>query len=336
MSLPPTGQPGLIDLDDWNTRLHFANRALHILQLHSDPHGFLSISSSDRLLRSGLAPLTVSQVREVNQMMFDLGLRKTKSGGGEHIIRKDITHITIEQLQRGRPIPVEKEEAVTEETLVNVSLALEALRENAERINHPRLTLGVVRNHMQIIEELCGERAGEVIMHLKALALYRMHSFGDEFVCFVNETEPAMLRERDLRDGKPLIEWPDTLEGLLPPSLLVQTMPVEEIIASLARACDLAEDKARKLGVALTQRTEELRQVAEAFERLEQERNELAEKNAGLSKENERLTAEISDLHGQLRELRSKPAAAELDPGLTSRVTDILGRYGPKRPGAGG
>ena len=324
MPFPPTGSSGSYDLGNWSMRLHFVNRALRILQLHSDVHGFLSISSSTKLLQQNLPELSSTQVTEVNEALFRLGLRDTKPGGADHVIRMDVTRVTDMQLRAGIRIPHEKEK-VTKDTIEYVQLAFQALRENAEAVEHNHLKLGIVRQHIAVIEELCGEHAGEVIMRLKALALYRMQTIGDDFVCFVNLTDPADIDERQIRAGIPLFEWPTTLGELVPPSMLVGNMSAEQIIAALTQSCEQSETEVRRLRAALEQRNKELEQVAEAYEQLEGEHGRLREARDNLAKENELLAAKI-------KELEEQPIEAALDPGLASRVQNILRR----RPGQEG
>jgi hypothetical protein len=274
VSFPINPPQGVIDLGNPESLLHYVNRALHALQLHSDRDGFLAAASSERLLRQKFGELTEAQVREVNDALFTLGLRETKPGGGEHIIRIDVREVTLQQLLANKrlpalPLPAVKNEG---ELFAAVSLAIEGLREQGERIEGSPYTVALVHDHMQIIESLAGELICEVILALKALDAYRVYKVYGEPVCFVNTIEPGHLTARMVTDGKALVEWPNTVEELLPPTHLAKAIGPEALIRRLVAACEKSAAGQQAVSRQLAQRTTELARVLEAYGHLSRRR----------------------------------------------------------------
>lgn len=282
MSLPTNGTlNGRLRPEE---RLHYVNLALRILQASCASHGALNISSSTRMLEQRLSHLTTDQVQDINTTLYKLGLRTTKPGGSDHFIRMDIRRVTLEQLSAGQRIPhTSIEDETTEELVDLVQLALSGLREKATLIDHPSLTIGWLRGHYEIIESFAGALAGEVILCLKALDLYRSVPVGDGFVCFVNTTEPPVITLRMATERQPLTEWPSNLIELLPASTQVQSMTATEIIQRLVAICQQHEKKHATSEEEMRHLKSELATAREKIAALTEKLAELQARSAGSS-----------------------------------------------------
>lgn len=308
-----------VNLSQLPQKLAYVNRALRILQLHSDSNGLLTQSSSERLLEHHFPELTTLQVREINLALHDLGLRDSKPGGGQHYIRMDVHSVSLAQLKENKRIPSQNADLSDDALLALVTQTLDALRKNAVSVAHPQHAVGVVQGHMALIEEVCGENTGEVIPLLKALALYRMHALAGRFVCFVNMVQPLVLTAQELEDGRPLVEWPSTLAELLPPELQVKAMDPESIINRLASACERMEMENATLARQLNEIAVRLAGMAQAYEELQELCDDVTHENRRLAEEVERLQKE--------QDMQQAPPPVALPAELLERVDGILRRH---------
>lgn len=327
---PARTSAGIVDLGDPATKLYYVNRAHRTLVTNSTRDGWLSISSTGGILWRQLSDLTEAQVDEINNVLFRLGLRKSKPGGGDSVIRTDIWTITMEQLVANEELPAatffaDLEADAAEELANAVLFTAEGLKEAAELIVGSACGLAIVRDHMGVIEGFANELAGEVILALKKLDLYRVYTFGNNMLCFI---QSAMIDELTLEivmQKRAWFEWPDTIEELLPPKYLVKMMPLEQIVEILIGECERLEEEClreRRARIqdqqALSTLQEQLAVLMDTFETLEQ-------KHAASKAQVEASEERIAQLEAELAAAKTRPTTT-LSSDLQDRFARILDR----------